>query len=579
MNSTRIADVRTDHADITRILSTDDADQLRSDHQLKVEWTPTERVTMLALNALDGPTKDVRVREAIAHAIDRDTLIAALLKGYAKPVNEPLTPASFGFDPDIPAYGYAPDQARALLKQAGLAPGAKMKFLTSPVFDQRVVQALQQMLSDVGIDAGITSVDAPTYLRLRQGRPDEAGDVSYFRWSCGCQDADGTLFPLFHSSSQWAKYRNPEVDQRARGGAQHARREGAACRLPDRARGDPQGCRGGAAVPGRGDVREPPRGAVPADRERSVLPDGYRLEAVRRLGDRARTRRMAMRATSWLAVGCLALVFTPPASRAAPPDQPLRVALEFEPQPLDPATDGSYTNRIVTTTMCDSLIDLSPDLKFIPELATSWEWAPDHLSLTLHLREGVNYQDGTPLDAASIVANLTRDKTAPYSIRKAEMTAIANVEAVDPHTVRVVLSRPYAPLLATLANRPGTPYSPKILGLPQAQIGANPVCAGPFRFKERVAQDHITLERWPGYWNASVIKLPAIIFRTVTDVTVRKTDLQAGALEISDHIGPTDVAAIERRSEASHGETSLARLHADRVQCRQWPRGRHATRP
>jgi len=49
-------------------------------------------------------------------------------------------------------------------------------------------------------------------LRLRQGRPDEAGDVSYFRWSCGCQDADGTLFPLFHSSSGWAKYRNPAVD-------------------------------------------------------------------------------------------------------------------------------------------------------------------------------------------------------------------------------------------------------------------------------------------------------------------------------------------------------------------------------
>jgi peptide/nickel transport system substrate-binding protein len=210
--STRIADVRTRRADITRILSTDDADALRSDSQVKVEWTPTERVTMLSLNALDGPTKDVRVREAIAHAIDRDTLLAALLKGYAKPVNEALTPASFGYDASIPAYGYDPDKAKAMLKAAGIAPGTTVRFLTSPIFDQRVVQALQQMLTDVGLKAEITSVDAPTYLRLRQGRPDEAGDVSYFRWSCGCQDADGTLFPLFHSSSQWAKYRNPEVD-------------------------------------------------------------------------------------------------------------------------------------------------------------------------------------------------------------------------------------------------------------------------------------------------------------------------------------------------------------------------------
>jgi peptide/nickel transport system substrate-binding protein len=249
-----------------------------------------------------------------------------------------------------------------------------------------------------------------------------------------------------------------------------------------------------------------------------------------------------MRACGWLAVGILAALPAVPALAAA--DHPLRVALEFEPTSLDPATDGSYTNRIVTTTMCDSLIDLSPDLKFIPELATSWDWAPDRLSLTLHLREGVSYQDGTPLDAASIQANFTRYRTAPYSIRKAEMSAISGAEVVDPHTIRVLLSRPYAPLLATLANRPGTPYSPKVLDKPTAEIGANPVCAGPFRFKERVAQDHITLERWPGYWNAAAIKLPGIVFRIVTDSTIRKTDLQAGALDIADHIAPTDVATV-----------------------------------
>ncbi len=247
----------------------------------------------------------------------------------------------------------------------------------------------------------------------------------------------------------------------------------------------------------------------------------------------------------WLTIGVLAasaVAHGTPARAAS--DPPLRVALEFDPQPLDPATDGSYTNRIVTTTMCDSLIDLSPDLKFVPELATAWEWAPDRLSLTLHLREGVSFQDDTPLDAAAVVANLTRYRTAPYSSRKAEMSAISGAEVVDPHTVRVLLSRPYAPLLAVLANRPGTPYSPKILDRPTADIAAHPVCAGPFRFKERVAQDHITLERWPGYWNAAAIRLPGIVFRTVTDSTIRKTDLQAGALDIADRIAPTDVGSV-----------------------------------
>jgi peptide/nickel transport system substrate-binding protein len=211
--STRIADLRTGRADITRIVLTDDADSLKNDATLHVLWAPTERVSMLALNALTGPTKDVRVREAIAHAIDRDLLIEALLKGYAKPVNEPLTPAAFGFDPDIPAYGFDPAKSRALLKEAGIKPGTPISFPTSPAFDPRVVQAIAQMLTDVGLDPHIQMVDGPTYLRLRQGRPDEAGDVSFFRWSCSCQDADGTLFPLFHSSSQWAKYSNPLVDR------------------------------------------------------------------------------------------------------------------------------------------------------------------------------------------------------------------------------------------------------------------------------------------------------------------------------------------------------------------------------
>ena len=194
------------------MLSTDNADSLKSDAAVKVLWTPTERVSLFMLNTLDGPTKDVRVREAIAHGVDRDTIIEALLKGYAKPVDEPLTPASFGFDGSIAPYGFDPAAAKALLKDAGVAPGTPVSFLTSPVFDQRVVQALQQMMNDIGLAAELKTVDLATYLRARQGRPDEAGDVSFFRWSCGCQDADGTLFPLFDSSSQWAKYRSPAVD-------------------------------------------------------------------------------------------------------------------------------------------------------------------------------------------------------------------------------------------------------------------------------------------------------------------------------------------------------------------------------
>ncbi len=209
---TRVADVRTARADIVRVTLTDTADGLKGDAQVKVLFAPVERAAMLALNALTGPTKDVRVRRAIAHAIDRNLIVEALLKGYARVVDNPMTPANFGWADGLGSYKYDPAAAKALLKEAGIATGTKITFPTAPSFDQRVVQAIQQMLSEVGLDAQIAMSDGPTYLRLRQGRPDEAGDVSFFRWSCGCGDADGVLFPLFHSSSQWAKYSNPEVD-------------------------------------------------------------------------------------------------------------------------------------------------------------------------------------------------------------------------------------------------------------------------------------------------------------------------------------------------------------------------------
>ncbi len=210
--STRVANLRSGRSDITRILLTDNAEALKGDAQLKVLFAFVERVAMVALNSMVGPTKDVRVRQAIAHSIDRNVIIEALLKGYAKPVDQIMPPPNFGYAEGIAGYAYDPAKARALLREAGIAPGTKVTFPTAPSFDQRVVQAIHQMLGDIGLDAQISSTDVGTYLRLRQGRPEEAGDVSFFRWSCGCQDADGVLFPLFHSSSQWSKYRNPAVD-------------------------------------------------------------------------------------------------------------------------------------------------------------------------------------------------------------------------------------------------------------------------------------------------------------------------------------------------------------------------------
>ncbi len=223
----------------------------------------------------------------------------------------------------------------------------------------------------------------------------------------------------------------------------------------------------------------------------------------------------------------------------------LRYGLEQDPDVLDPARNGSYGDRVVFTAMCDQLLDIDPQLNYVPQLALSWEWSADRLALLVRLRPGVTFQDGAPMDADAVRANLDRYRSAPESLRKTELAPIAAVDVVDPLTIRIRLHQPYAPLLSLLANRPGTPLSPRILGLKPDEIAANPVCAGPFRFVSRVAQDRIVLERFAGYWNAAAIKLDRLEFRIATDATVRRVNLQSGGFDVVGRLAPTDVPAVE----------------------------------
>lgn len=209
--ATRVADLRTGRADLARGLTPDQAQQLKNERNLQVLSGPTERIGYMFINAMHPPTDDKRVRQALAYGIDKKTIIEALLQGFANPVDVMLTPASTGYVDDVKGYPFDPAKAKALIKEAG-AEGKTLSFLTSPVYDARIVQAIQQMLGDIGLKVEIQNMDQPTFLRRRQGRPDEAGNLSLGRWSCACQDADGVIFPLFRTGGIWSKFSNPAYD-------------------------------------------------------------------------------------------------------------------------------------------------------------------------------------------------------------------------------------------------------------------------------------------------------------------------------------------------------------------------------
>jgi peptide/nickel transport system substrate-binding protein len=242
-----------------------------------------------------------------------------------------------------------------------------------------------------------------------------------------------------------------------------------------------------------------------------------------------------------LAACTAALALLAPASA-----QTLRIGLQEDPDTLDGAKNWSFVGRVVMTSICDKLVDITPDGSIGPMLATSWETAADGKAITFKLRPGVRFHDGEPFDAAAVKFSLERALTLPDSRRKSEISAISKVEAVDPLTVRVEMATPFSPLLAQFADRAGIMVSPKAAQALGDQFGNKPVCAGPYRFVERVPQDRIVLERFADYWDKDRYTIQKVVFLPMPDATVRFANLRAGQLDMIERIAPTDLESLRK---------------------------------
>jgi peptide/nickel transport system substrate-binding protein len=228
--------------------------------------------------------------------------------------------------------------------------------------------------------------------------------------------------------------------------------------------------------------------------------------------------------------------------------QTLRFGLAEDPDILDPTLARTFVGRIVFAALCDKLFDIDENLNIVPQLATSYQWSPDSKALTIKLRQGVTFHDGEKFDAAAVKFNIERHKTMPGSNRRGELAPVTSVDIVDPQTVRLNLNAPFSPLLAALADRAGMMVSPKAATAEGDKFGAKPVCSGPFKFVERVAQDRIVLERYSNYWNKGEVHLDKIIYLPIVDATVRLANLKSGQLDFIERMAPSDVPQLKSDS-------------------------------
>jgi len=219
--TTRALELRKGSADLeSNALTTDMVLALQQDPTLGVTHGPGSILAYIALNCRDHYLKDVRVRQALAYAIDRRPMLQYLMRGFARPADSILPPESWAYKKDVPRYDYNPARARQLLDQAGYRATNGIRFRltmkTSTIEENtRLLAAvLQQQLREVGIALDIRSFDFATFFSdVTKG----AFEMYSLRWIGGNEDPD--IFEYaFHSSkfpphgANRSFYSNPRLD-------------------------------------------------------------------------------------------------------------------------------------------------------------------------------------------------------------------------------------------------------------------------------------------------------------------------------------------------------------------------------
>jgi peptide/nickel transport system substrate-binding protein len=225
----------------------------------------------------------------------------------------------------------------------------------------------------------------------------------------------------------------------------------------------------------------------------------------------------------------------------------LTVALLEEPDQLDPTTAQTLVGREVFSTFCEKLYDVDAKLQIVPQLAAAMpQVSADGLSVTIKVRQGLKFNDGTPFDAGAVKTSLDRDLTLPTSTRKSEISSIKDVQVTDPSTIQIDLKQPFAPLTAALADRAGMVMSPTQLLKLGTGFASSPICVGPFTLTERVPNDHITLTRSQYYYDKGKVHLDKIVYKFIPDENVRLANVSSGAAQIGERMAATDVDKMKR---------------------------------
>lgn len=211
--ASRIAALESGDVDIISNVETSQVERLKAEDNIEVIGNPTTRVIFMGMNTLaEGPLQNVKVRQALNYAVDRQAIIKGVLDGYATQIATISTPEYDGYDPSITPYEYNPEKAKQLLAEAGYLNGFEIDFsVTSGYLNgQDVGQAVAAQLGEVGIKCTVKEIDSAT-----QREQIAAGTVAplYMNGIGGPYSNIDLVAKLsFSTGERYSTYSNPDFD-------------------------------------------------------------------------------------------------------------------------------------------------------------------------------------------------------------------------------------------------------------------------------------------------------------------------------------------------------------------------------
>jgi len=285
-------------------------------------------------------------------------------------------------------------------------------------------------------------------------------------------------------------------------------------------------------------------------------------------------RLLALGGLASLAAACQAVVpvetpSTPTPLPPAPTPVPteavvtpgLRLALDVDPDTLDPAGQTNPTTSSIVDHMAETLVRVQPDGSIGPGLARRFSQSADGKSFTFELRQDVEFHDGTLLNAEAATLSLKRflNPQLRVSLRAPfDASLIEGITPVDPLTFRITLKDTSRLFLHKLAATELAIVSPPHARAFPDSFNEEPVGTGPYRFKERRKGESVVLERFDRYWGKKP-SYPYIQFRIVPEVATRESLLLANQVDVIIQPPLADLPALQKNPGLKVLQTPTAR--------------------